>query len=81
MAKQSFGCGRTGSWQYLRRKEIFPDLGLVFKKNKDLVLFQGIIKGKVSLRLNLPTVDISDEDNCAALGQDEETFRQTLNTS
>ena len=44
VAKQSFGCGRTGSWQYLRRKEIFPDLGLVFKKNKDLVLVHGKLR-------------------------------------
>ena len=32
--------------------EIFPDVGLVFKTNKDLVLVHGIAKGKVSLRLN-----------------------------
>ena len=61
--------------------EIFPDVGLVFKKNKDLVLVHGIAKGKVSLRLNLPTVDISDEDSCAALKSDEENFRNTLNSS
>ena len=61
--------------------EIFPDVGLVFKTNKDLVLVHGIAKGKVSLRLNLPTVEISDEDGCAALQSDEETFRQTLNNS
>ena len=59
--------------------EIFPDVGIVLKENQNLVLVNGIARGTISMRLNLPSVIIQNEDDCNAMKPDQTAFKQVLN--
>ena len=61
--------------------EIFPDVGIVLKKNSNLVLVNGIARGTISMRLNLPSVMITNEDECNAMKSDQAAFKKVLNTT
>ena len=61
--------------------EIFPDVGIVLKENPNLVLVNGIARGTISMRLNLPSVEIQNEDDCNALKSDQSAFKSVLNTT
>ena len=62
----------------LENIEIFPDVGVVFKENPNLVLVNGMASGTISMRLNLPTVEVSNEDTCAAMTDDKVEFKKVL---
>ena len=65
----------------LENVQLYPDVGVVFKENSNLVLVNGIANGKISMRLNLPSVEISNTDTCNALKTDQAEFKKILNNT
>ena len=65
---------------YSKDIKIYPKLGILTESTDKVILVNGLAHGDISLRLNLPKVEIGDNDDTCAASKTE-NFSKTLKSS